>query len=38
MTDFYLEVKKIEKQIKTSGYDEQAQKNFRKVWESLGKK
>jgi hypothetical protein len=38
MTDFNLEVKRIEKQIRTHGYDELAQKNFRKVWEKLGKK
>lgn len=38
MTDFYTEVEKIEKQIKSRGYDVRAERNFRKVWESLGKK
>jgi hypothetical protein len=38
MTDFYAEVKKIEKKIKTHGYDEKAEKEFSKRWSKLKRK
>jgi hypothetical protein len=38
MTDFYSEVKKIEKQIKINGYDEKAEKNFLKRWQKINSK
>jgi hypothetical protein len=38
MTDFYSEVKKIEKQIQTNGYDRKAEKEFLKQWSKLTKK
>jgi uncharacterized protein (UPF0335 family) len=38
MTDFLNEVKKIEKQIESKGYDEKAQQNFLKLWQKLGRK
>jgi|GEM_PF-5595106 len=35
MTDFSNEVKKIEKQIETQGYDEKAEQELRKRWKKL---
>jgi hypothetical protein len=37
MTDFYSEVKKLEKQIKIQGYDQKAEKDLRRLWQKLGK-
>lgn len=35
MTDFYTEVKKIEKHIKIHGYNKKAEKEFLKRWQNL---
>jgi len=38
MTDFQTEVKRIEQQIKDHGYDEKAERQFRRRWAKLAKR